>query len=518
MNRVVVVGAGIGGLTTAAILAKQGFEVTVLEAHVYPGGCAGTYYHQGYRFDAGATLAGGFYPGGPMDKVAQEAGISRWPAHPSEPAMVVHMPDGRAIPRWTDGRRYAEQRQAFGLAGEAFFRWQEQAADALWDLALRNPAWPPQSLAQAADLVAKGLSWLSDDLRRRLNPALIADAFRPAAAHLKDAPEALRLFVDAQLLISAQATSDSAVALYAASALDLPRRGVVHLEGGMGAIAETLAQSVRQNGGQVLYRQEATRIVMEGGRPVAVETRRGGHFPADVVVANLPPWNIARLLGQAAPAKLRHLPERPLAGWGAFMVYVGLDGSALPADFPLHHQVIVGRPLGEGRTVFLSLSPAWDASRAPAGQRALTISTHTQFGPWYDLYENNRLGYEMSKQMYTERLLDAASRAIPDLREAARLVLPGTPVTFERFTRRAWGWVGGFPQVNLFQSWGPRLAPGLWMVGDSIFPGQSTAAVALGGLRVARDVQLSLQGRRRALKQLRPLEPSGYSSGEAPLG
>ena len=52
--------------------------------------------------------------------------------------------------------------------------------------------------------------------------------------------------------------------------------------------------------------------------------------------------------------------------------------------------------------------------------------------------------------------------------------------------RREWGWVGGFPQTNLFRAWAPRLAPNLWMVGDSIFPGQSTAAVALGGLRVAR--------------------------------
>jgi phytoene dehydrogenase-like protein len=196
------------------------------------------------------------------------------------------------------------------------------------------------------------------------------------------------------------------------------------------------------------------------------------------------------------------------------MVYVGLDGSALPEKFPLHHQVIIGRPLGEGRTVFLSLSPAWDSGRAPAGHRALTISTHTQFGPWNDLYENDRLGYEMSKQTYTERLLDSASRAIPGLRDAACLVLPGTPVTFERFTRRAWGWVGGFPQVNLFQSWGPRLAPGLWMVGDSIFPGQSTAAVALGGIRVAQDMQLVLQGKRQVSGDLQLLKNNPYTTGD----
>ena len=59
-KHIVVIGAGIGGLTAGALLLKQGYRVTVLEAHVYPGGCAGTFFHKNYRFDAGATLAGGF--------------------------------------------------------------------------------------------------------------------------------------------------------------------------------------------------------------------------------------------------------------------------------------------------------------------------------------------------------------------------------------------------------------------------------------------------------------------------
>jgi phytoene dehydrogenase-like protein len=82
----------------------------------------------------------------------------------------------------------------------------------------------------------------------------------------------------------------------------------------------------------------------------------------------------------------------------------------------------------------------------------------------------------------------SAERILPGLRAHADLVMPGTPVTFQRFTRRVQGWVGGFPQTSLFQARGPRLDKHLWMVGDSIFPGQSTAAVALGGLRVARAI------------------------------
>lgn len=497
-TKIVVIGAGIGGLTAAAALARAGFDVTVLEAHIYPGGCASTFYHQGYCFDAGATLAAGFYPGGPMEKVAIAAGISTWPAHAAPEAMQVHFPDRANIILQDGEQRWAARRDTFGTQSLDFFHWQERTADALWNLALRLPPWPPSRPYEWATLLKSGSDWLKDldrlpSYNRKQLFSLLKDAFRPVATHLSNAPERLRLFVDAQLLISSQTISTHANALYGASALDLPRRGVVHLEGGMGSIAQTLVGTVRQNGGQVLYRQEATRIVYESGHPVAVETRRGGSFPAQIVIANLPPWNISPLMGDMAPPRLKDLPEQLSDGWGAFMVYIGFDESAVPDEFPLHHQVILNRPLGEGNTAFLSLSPAWDTDRAPKGQRAMTLSTHTALAPWWELFEKDRSEYERRKNEYTQQLISTAEIAIPDLREAATRILPGTPITFQHFTRRVAGWVGGFPQTSLFRSWRPKLATDLWMVGDSIFPGQSTAAVALGGLRVAHAVLHSVR-------------------------
>ncbi|MDE0584355.1 NAD(P)-binding protein [Planococcus sp. A6] len=68
-KRILVVGAGIGGLTAGSLLAKEGYEVTVLEAAAELGGCAGKYKRHPYLFPVGATLGMGLEPGGIHERV-----------------------------------------------------------------------------------------------------------------------------------------------------------------------------------------------------------------------------------------------------------------------------------------------------------------------------------------------------------------------------------------------------------------------------------------------------------------
>ena len=121
----------------------------------------------------------------------------------------------------------------------------------------------------------------------------------------------------------------------------------------------------------------------------------------------------------------------------------------------------------------------------------MTISTHTRVGPWWEIRAAGRPGYIERKECYAERLLAALERVMPGARSAVRYLQAGTPVSFQRYTRRKGGMVGGIPQrpeLSGLRSLGARAAgiDHLWLVGDSVWPGQSTAAVTQAAIRVYR--------------------------------
>jgi phytoene dehydrogenase-like protein len=123
----------------------------------------------------------------------------------------------------------------------------------------------------------------------------------------------------------------------------------------------------------------------------------------------------------------------------------------------------------------------------------VTVSTHTDVAQWWDLLESDPDTYEAQKRIYTERILSAIDVYLPGFRQSVSLTLAGTPVTYAHYTGRHRGLVGGFPQTSLLKARGPRTGiPNLRIVGDSIFPGQSTAGVTLGAMRVANELQRSL--------------------------
>lgn len=487
--RVIVIGAGIGGLTTAALLAKRGFEIVVLEAQTYAGGCAGTFYHQGYRFDAGATVAGGFQPGGPHALAAEKLGL-KWPIRQHDPAWVVHFPDHQVMLSQDNKDVLKHFPQS-----ARFWAQQNKIANLAWQLSAQGLPWPPRSLQEFTQLAKVGLLNFPIDLQ--LLPFAFSSVSGWLTQHKLEKDRAFVRFIDGQLLIAAQTTSRYTNALYGATALDLARQGVYHVEGGIGGLAQTLVKKLEELGGQVLYRHRVERIQIKDGRVSGVYISRSRHsqhsvfMPCDFVIGNLTPWSADMLLAENSPRSLRQEVSRRRASWGAFVVHLGIEANKLPMGLEDHHQIIseMEGELGEGRSIFISISPEWDSSRAPTEQRAVTITTHTNTGLWWQLIAQSEQAYTDRKAEYTEKIINTIERFIPGFSSSIRLTLRGTPVTYQFYTGRYQGMVGGFPQTSLFKMRGPRTGiRNMRLVGDSIFPGQSTAGVTLGALRVAEDV------------------------------
>lgn len=487
--KIVIIGAGVGGLTAAALLQQAGHTVTVLEAQTYPGGCASTYFHKGFRFESGATVVGGFQPNGPHQIAGKQLNIE-WPVVKHDPAWVTHLPD-RSIALTEDNADVIAQFPGT----ENFWQQQSMIAEIAWNLSAKGLPWPPRSLAELTKLAKAGISSMPGVLK--IIPFAFETVYQWLRWHGLHRNEAFVRFLDAQLLISAQTTTRHVNALYAATALDLARQGVFHVETGIGGIAQTLVDKLQSLGGEIQYRHRVTRIEMHEDRVQGVWYRLGRRskeetfLPADFVIANTTPWDLNTLLGADSPSGLKRETQRRRLGWGAFVLHLGVHDHVIPEAFPDHHQIItdMSGPLGETRSIFISLSPSWDSGRAPEGQRALTVTTHTNVSQWWDLLESDEDAYYAKKEAYADLILEQLEKLIPGLRDNITLTLPGTPVTYNFYTDRHRGMVGGFPQTSLFKARSPRTGiANLRLVGDSIFPGQSTAGVTLGAMRVVDDV------------------------------
>ena len=471
---VLIVGGGVGGLAAGALLADGGRSVLVLEQHTRPGGCAATFAHHGYRFDAGATIGAGFQPGGPLHWLAERLTLG-WPAHPLAVAWEYRQGD-LAVPLTAERDPLL---RAFP-ASAPFWREQAEVADSLWALSALLLAQFGRSRPRQLAALTRGLA---TTVRGRLLGLASTTAAGWLARHGLDRDRAFRRFIDAQLLISAQATAERTNGLFAALALDLPRQRPCRIDGGLGTVAELLARAVRERGGHLHTGERVARLVTRGRRIEAAETDRGRYRAREFLV-NGSDALLARLLGRPVAADWTRTNR---ADWGAFVLHLGVERDQLAGLAAEHMQFIRAGAdhLAEGASLFLSASHPDDHTRAPAGRAAVTVSTHTRVEPWWQANNSGPEAYTLLKQRFTEAALDLVGQAIGgDLQP--EVLLAGTPLTYARYTGRHLGLVGGYAQTSWLPPRPQRFGLGnCTLVGDHSFPGQSLAGVTVGAALVA---------------------------------
>jgi C-3',4' desaturase CrtD len=490
-QRVVVIGAGIGGLTAAAVLAHWGYSVLVVEQAAVAGGCASTFRRRGFTFDVGATQVAGLEPGGIHHRIFQLLDIESPAATVCDPACAVYLPgETEPIRVWRDPQRWQAERERQFPDSKRFWDLVQQLFQSSWAFQGRDPVIPPrdiQDVWRTLQAVRPSTLFTLPYLQ-----ATVGDVLR---AHRLDGDRRLKTFLDLQLKLYSQVGADETAMLYAATALSVSQapQGLFHLHGSMQVLSDRLISSLERDGGQLHYRHRAEGLDIQHGRVTGVRLRhlktdKVWTEPADHVVANVTVQNLVQLLGEQAPKEYqRRVAKLPLSS-GAFVLYLGVLRAALPADCPPHLQFFYdyAGEIGENNSLFVSVSQPGDG-RAPEGYATLTASSFTDPQRW-----DRTPDYEVLKQQYTETAIARLSQNF-DLRpdhlyhcEAA------TPRTFARFTQRQQGIVGGIGQR--LSSFGPfgfatrTPISRLWLVGDSTHPGEGTAGVSYAALTVAQQM------------------------------
>ncbi|HXD34765.1 MAG TPA: NAD(P)/FAD-dependent oxidoreductase [Pyrinomonadaceae bacterium] len=487
---VVVVGGGIGGLTTAALLAARGVNVCLVERQSSVGGCVAAVEKFGYSFENGFGLYALWDEGEIHDRIFAELPVKPPEVKKLAPILNVRLPDQPEIVVTSDSQSFFENlRTAFPeCAAEAVSFFSQ--AEAIGNDVLKAPdrLLNPPPATFAAKLRGFFPKQLTAEKLRRLANELTSQ-------HLDKVSFRFQRFLDAQLQMFAQASASECSYLYFCILAAIRARGLFGIRGGASAIAETLASSIKKSGGAIRLNAHALRLAYDSsGKVVGVHLLTGETISASrAVVSNLTVWDTyGKLVGLDRTPSAVRLRLKELNSWGVYQLFLGID-EAVAEKIPSDH--IIGLTDLQENQVFdpttalvgFSMAPAWDR-RAPDGKRAAMVQVPVDVTDWFT-YHVDESEHEEQDQRSLETLWARLLSIIPELSGSPELIETATPRTWYEDTRRKLGMLGGLPVTpSIF---GANTIThdtdfeNFFMVGDTVYPGAGLASVSHGALTLA---------------------------------
>lgn len=483
-----ILGGGIAGMATAARLQVRGLSTVVFEAHGQPGGCAGFFRRNGFAFDVGATTLVDFEPGGVGGELLRSIGM---PPIDGEvlPGYQAWLPD-RVVRLYRDHAAWnVERLRVCGASPNhlLFWQWMDTLTAVFWRASRQGIQLPLRGLGDFVRAITN-LGLRNVPLVRYLSWTL-GDALRHC--RLRDELPLTGLLA---MLVedTVHAKIDEAPLINSALGITIRGAGLTRVRGGMYGFWRRFSQHFRHLGGVLRVGCPVERVVRTRGQDGFLVVTRHGSFRARQVISALPISLTARLSPPEVAKRLLSFLERDARSQGgAIVVFLGVPESEIEGQEFTHHQLLQDyqKPLGNGNNMFISVSAPGDIESAPAGCRSVMISTHCNLEDWNGLQNEE---YVRCKANNRDRLLKFARRVYPNLGRRPLVQEIGTPRTFERFTRRPLGAVGGVRQT-LGNSNARAVpydigVPGFWLCGDTTWPGLGTVACVLGSRHVANGV------------------------------
>ncbi|MGL5795225.1 MAG: carotenoid isomerase [Waterburya sp.] len=490
---VVVIGSGIGGLVTATQLAAKGAKVLVLERYLIPGGSGGYFEREGYRFDVGASMIFGFGDKGTTNLLtrALEAVDMKIETIADPVQIHYHLPDALELKVHRDYEAFLQElitkfpHEAKGIRG--FY-------DECWDvfnclnsmelLSLEEPRYLMRVFFQ------KPLSCLG------LAKYLPINAGDIARKHISD--RQLLKFIDMECYCWSVVPAAKTPMINAGMVFsDRHYGGINYPKGGVGQIAQKLADGLTKAGGEIKYKARVTNILLENGKAVGVKLADNTEYRAKRIVSNATRWDtFDKLLPpEFTPNKEKRWRKRYQKSPSFLSLHLGVDANVLPQGTECHHILLENwdkMELSEG-TIFVSIPTLLDPSLAPQGHHIIHTFTPSWIEDWQELSPQE---YQKKKETAAAKLIERLEAIFPGLSAGLDYQEVGTPRTHRRFLGREDGTYGPIPRRKLAGLLGMPFnrtsIPGLYCVGDSTFPGQGLNAVAFSGMSCGHRVAVDL--------------------------
>jgi len=459
---IAVIGAGIGGLTAGALLARKGLKVGVFESHKKPGGYCTGFKRGPYRFDAALDAISGCGENGWVTHVLKKLSIEdRVCLVRLDPLRVDLFGDDRLeIP----GSMEALMDLLYGIAWEARENTLAllETREEIYRAAMSTP---PETLFTDGRIIKRG--------------GALGKFYKASYRDLLDAfvkNERLRaVMCDRCAFMGLPPSKVSAISM-TMMFMTYALGGGYRIKGGAQTLADVFAAALAEQGGELHLKTPVEGITVKDGGVTGIVTGEGP-VEARCVLSAMDASSTAKLAGLEPPADMN-----PSVSF--FMVYLGLNRLLdIPDSMGVYPGYDIEPTFGDiGINVaskrssveiinYSSISP----DMAPDGGMSVMLMAKAA----YDYAQN----WKECKQREAEHLIEKADKAIPGLKAAIDVIETATPLTLERYTKNLHGAAFGWEQVV-----GNQHTPVEWPVqglihaGHWTYPGGGIESVVASGI------------------------------------
>ncbi len=483
---VVVIGGGIGGLSCAALLAREGAKVLVVEQNPFPGGYCTSFQRNGFTFDAAISSLSCCSRSGWIGEFVCSLQLDREIEFiPLNPIKELIFPDFRFSLCAPCGQYEEELKRRFPAEAVGIERVIGALEGIFRELKSMPPLFDPESRRGFASQYPYFTQYRSVTLGQLLDE------------HLHD--DRLKGLLCGHCMYLGVPSSRASLISVGGMLMGYLQDGAYQAKGGVQRLPDILSQGLKRWGGQILFSRRAIQIRTQGNRVTGVGLEDGQEVKAGAVVAAMDArQTFSRLLegdGLVSGQRRRIEAMRPSISY--FLVYLGVD---LPLEeMGVCHHIdcfstfdiesifrtqMAGEFGEEATSLGIAIPTLVDPELAPKGSHVVILSCLTPYG--------GRTHWAGAREGVAQFLIQGAEKVIPGLSQHIRVQETCTPVTLERYTSNfegaAFGWEQSPDQV------GPRrLAPrtpieNLYLAGHWTCPGGGVASAVVSGRMAAQEV------------------------------